>query len=67
MDEAILDCIQKHYTQFIEDHVAEAQACAQEDLKSKTRFVTFGHQNNHALRDAVYCNVNEDVRISSVS
>lgn len=50
LDGAIVDCIVEHYARFIADWEAKAQASALEDLRSRTHFVTFGHQNSHSLR-----------------
>eukprot|EP00892_Ulva_mutabilis_P007347 jgi/Ulvmu1/4985/UM021_0002.1 len=52
MDEAVLDCIRKHYSQFIEDCEAEARAAALLDLHSRTAFVTLEADTGISLRDA---------------
>lgn len=61
MDGSILDCIQGHYTQFLDDREVEARTSALDDLKSRTHFVTLGDSNS-ALQEAVRCDVNAHVR-----
>lgn len=60
MDGEILDCIQAHFGQFVEDCESKGRAAALEDLKSRTRFVTVGNSDAH-LNEAIQCDVADDV------
>lgn len=60
MNGSILDCIEGHFTQFLDEHVTAAKDAALEDLKSRTRFVTLSHSN---ATYAVNCDVGTNVRL----
>lgn len=62
MDGEVLDCIQAHFGQFVEDCESKGRDAALEDLKSRTHFVTVGNSDAHDhLAEAIQCDVADDV------